>query len=83
MHFRYLKSKLVYLNNCVHEKNVSWIEDDIKVVTEFSCLLGHPVSEHMQAWFSVCIIYDNISVFIFHTYLHPTIFTAFYITLIY
>ena len=24
-------------------KNAAWFEDDIKVVTEFPCLLGHPV----------------------------------------
>ena len=24
-------------------KNATWIEDDIKVVSQFPCLLGHPV----------------------------------------
>ena len=35
--------KLEYCNNCVHEKMPHGIEDDIKVFTEFSCLLGHLV----------------------------------------
>ena len=36
--------QLEYCNDCVHEK----IEDDIKVVTEFLCLLGHPVLERNE-----------------------------------
>jgi len=27
----------------VFMKNAAWIEDDIKIVTKFPCLLGHPV----------------------------------------
>ena len=40
--------KLGNCNNCVHEKNAAWIEDDIQVVTDFLCLLGHHVT---------CIVY--------------------------
>jgi len=35
--------KVEYCNNCCLWNYAAWIEDDIKVVTEFSCLLGHPV----------------------------------------
>ena len=29
-------------------KNAAWIEDDIKVVTEFPCLLGHLVLRYCK-----------------------------------
>ena len=38
-----LDFKLEYFNNCVNGKKFAWIKYDIKVVTEFPCLLGYPI----------------------------------------
>ena len=37
-------------------KNVTWIEDGIKVITEFTCLLGHPVWRSVICMLQVTIL---------------------------